>query len=242
MRLIPGLLAVYCCLAATMCQAGESLTVFFNLRPPYVSLQDDGAIAGLTGTPARQALARAGIAVNWSEMPTNRQLLTIRENTGRFCAIGWFQTADRNAFAKFTNAIYRDHGWMVLVRSGLSVEEHDSLPEVLARPGMRVMVKDKYSYGPEIDALLAQAKPAIAVSTGTTLQMLQSLGARSVDLIFVSDEEGRYLMANAISHDSRLRLLRLAHMPKGESRHIMCSRQVPDELIERLNKAIRFNR
>jgi len=242
MRLLPGLLAVYCSLAALTCQAGESLTVFYNLRPPYILLQDDGAVAGLTGTPARQALARAGIAVRWSEMPTNRQLLTIRENAGSFCAIGWFQTPDRAGFAKFTNAIYRDHGWMVLVRSGLMLGERDALPEVLARPGMRVMVKDKYSYGPEIDALLAQAKPAIAVSTGTTLQMLQSLGANSVDLIFVSDEEGRYLMSNAISQSFQLRLLRLAHMPKGESRHIMCSRQVPDELIDRLNKAIRFNR
>jgi len=242
MRLLPGLPAVYCSLAALTCQAGESLTVFYNLRPPYVSLQDDGAIAGLTGTPARQALARAGITANWSEMPTNRQLLKIRENTGSFCAIGWFQTRDRAEYAKFTHAIYRDHGWMVLVRSGLPVEERDSLPEVLARPGMRVMVKDKYSYGPAIDALLVEAKPAIAVSTGTTLQMLQSLGAHSVDLIFVSDEEGRYLMSNAISQASQFRLLRLAHMPKGESRHIMCSRQVSDELIERLNKAIRFNR
>lgn len=241
MRLLPGLLlAVYCSLAALPCQAGEPLTVFYNLRPPYVLLQDDGAPAGLTATPARQAFARAGIAVQWSEMPTNRQLSTIRENAGSFCAIGWFQTADRQAFAKFTQPIYRDHGWMVLVRSGLGLDERESLPAVLARPGFRVMVKDKYSYGPEIDALLAQTGAAVAVSTGTTLQMLQSLGAQSVDLIFVSDEEGRYLMTNAIFQSSRLRLLRLAHMPKGESRHIMCSRQVPDALIERLNNAIRI--
>jgi polar amino acid transport system substrate-binding protein len=243
MRLLPGLvLAVYCSLAAHASQAGELLTVFYNLRPPYLSLQDDGAVAGLTGTPARQAFARAGIAVKWSEMPTNRQLLSIRENSGRFCAVGWFQTGERQAFAKFSHPIYRDHGWMVLVRSSLALDEHESLPDVLARPGFRVMVKDKYSYGPEIDALLEQTKPAIAVSTGTTLQMLQSLGAHSVDLIFVSDEEGRYLMSNAVSQTGQLRLLRLAHMPKGESRHIMCSRQVPDELIERLNKAIRINR
>jgi len=243
MRLLPALsLAVYCSLAALSCRAAESLTVFYNLRPPYLLLQDDGALAGLTGTPARQAFTRAGIAVHWSEMPTNRQLLTIRENAGRFCAIGWFQTPERQGFAKFTHAIYRDHGWMVLVRAGLALEERDALPEVLARPGLRVMVKDKYSYGPEIDALLEQTRPSIAISTGTTLQMLQSLGAGSVDLIFVSDEEGRYLMSSAISQSARLRLLRLPQMPKGETRHIMCSRQVPDELIDRLNKVIRFNR
>ena len=243
MRLLPGLvLAVYCSLAARPCQAGESLTVFYNLRPPYLLLQDDGTLAGLTGAPARQAFARAGIAVQWSEMPTNRQLLTIRENAGSFCAVGWFQTPERQGFAKFTQAIYRDHGWMLLVRAGLPLDERETLPEVLSRPGLRVMLKDKYSYGLEIDALLEQTRPAIAVSTGTTLQMLQSLSARSVDVIFVSDEEGRYLMSNTLSQSAQLRLLRLARMPKGETRHIMCSRHVPDELIDRLNKAIRFNR
>lgn len=243
MRLLPGLLlAVYCSLAVGPCQAAESLTVFYNLRPPYLLLQEDGELGGLTGKPARQAFAQAGIDVNWREMPTNRQLLTIREDTGSFCAVGWFQTPERLGFAKFTHAIYRDHGWMVLVRGGLALDEHDALPEVLARPGLRVMVKDKYSYGPQIDALLEQTRPAIAVSTGTSLQMLQSLGAGSVDLIFVSDEEGHYLMDHAISRSAQLRLLRLAHMPKGETRHIMCSRKVPDALIERLNRAIRFNR
>ncbi|WP_028100633.1 substrate-binding periplasmic protein [Pseudoduganella violaceinigra] len=242
MRQLFGLaLLACCCLPQTPCKAAEPITVFFNLRPPYLLRQDDGTPAGLTGTPARQAFARAGIKVQWSEMPTNRQLLTIRENAGDYCAIGWFQTPERLQFAKFTRPIYRDQGWMVLVHAGLAVDGSETLPELLARPGLRVMVKDKYSYGPAIDALLAQAKPAIAVSTGTTLQMLQSLGARSVDLIFVSDEEGHYLLANSISQ-AGLRLLRLAQMPKGETRHIMCSRHMPDELIDRLNKAIRFNR
>jgi uncharacterized protein (TIGR02285 family) len=240
MRLPPALLLVaLCSLPGSPCRAGGAVTVFYNVRPPYLLQQEDGSPSGLTGTPARKAFARAGIAVQWAVLPTNRQLLTIRENQGLHCAVGWFHTPERDEFAKFTQPLYRDHGWMVMVHAGLAVAEGDSLSDVLARPGLRVLVKDMYSYGAAIDALLQRHKPTLAVSTGTTFQMLQSLGAQSVDLMFVSDEEGRYLMANAISHAGKLRLLRLAHMPKGETRHIMCSRHVPDALIGRLDKALR---
>jgi len=243
MRLLTRLsLAVLCCLPVASSQAGGALTVFYNVRPPYLVQEAGGAPSGLTGTPARQAFAGAGVAVQWTILPTNRQIMLIRENNGAYCAVGWFANAERGRFAKFTRAVYRDQGWMVLAHPDFALDEQLELEQVLARPGLRVLVKDKYSYGSAIDGLLARYKPTIAVSTGTTLQMLQSLGARSVDIMFVSAEEGRYLLANGGDKAGRLRLLRPARMPKGETRHIMCSRQVPDELIDKLNKAIRFNR
>lgn len=243
MRLLSGLLLLASgSLLGSPCRAGEPITVFYNVRPPYLLQQENGEPSGLTGTPAQKAFAAARLPVQWSILPTNRQIVMIRENGGRYCAVGWFQTPERDSFAKFTKPLYRDQAWMVLVHSGLALDERDSLAAVLARPGLRVMVKDKYSYGRGIDELLVRYKPSIAISTGTTVQMLQSLGAQSVDLIFVSEEEGRYLLANAISQAGQLRLLRLADMPKGETRHIMCSRHVPDEVIERLNKSIPFKR
>lgn len=35
-------------------------------------------------------------------------------------------------------------------------------------------------------------------------------------------------------------LLKFSDMPAGEKRFIMCSKQVPEDIIERLNKAITF--
>lgn len=240
--MLPGLLAVLCSLPAARSAAGQALTVFYNIRPPYLLQQEDGGPGGLTGAPARQAFRQAGLAVQWSVLPTNRQLMLIRENTGAYCAIGWFSNPERIRFAKFTRALYRDQGWMVLARADMGLAESDTLQQVLSRPGLRVLVKDMYSYGPTIDSLLERYRPTVAVSTGNTLQMLQSLTARSVDLMFVSTEEGRYLMDNASVPPGTLRLLRLADMPKGDTRHIMCSRLVPDSVIERLDKALRFKR
>jgi polar amino acid transport system substrate-binding protein len=232
------LLAVSCCLVHSQGLTQEPLTVAFNERPPYLVQREDGTPGGLTGTPALRAFQHAGVKVQWLLMPTNRQIAIVRDNLSALCVVGWFATAERRRFAKFTKPIYRDQPWMVLANADFLASERDTLAQVLARRGTRVLVKDKYSYGAEIDALLQSTKPTIAVSTGTTVQMLQSLAANTVDMMFVSEEEGRFLMSSGGPAVAHLRLLRFAAMPAGETRHIMCSMQVTDELMARLNKAI----
>ena len=70
--------------------------------------------------------------------------------------------------------------------------------------------------------------------------MVQSISMGVVDLMFVSEDEGNYLMAHAVEQAANLRLLHPKDMPKGVDRYIMCSKSVPDEVITKLNKAITF--
>jgi polar amino acid transport system substrate-binding protein len=216
------------------------ITVAYNERPPYLVATRDGSPSGLTGTPAAQAFRAAGIDVRWVRMPTNRQIAMVRENSAQYCAVGWFRNDERAQFAKFTRPIYRDHRWVAMTGLFFDASEGQPLEELMGRGGLRLMVKDKYSYGPRIDAMLSRFHPVTAVSTGSTVQMLQSLSANTVDLMFVSEEEAAYLMSLGGPHAGKLRVLNLAGMPKGEERHIMCSLNVPDELIAKLNREIVF--
>ncbi|MFA9218841.1 MAG: hypothetical protein ACEQSK_17290, partial [Sphingomonadaceae bacterium] len=104
----------------------------------------------------------------------------------------------------------------------------------------RILVKDNYSYGAQLDQLMASHHPTIAVSTAPTSKMVQSISMGVVDLMFVSEDEGHYMMANAGAHAANLRLLHPKDMPHGAERHIMCSKSVPDDVIARLNKVITF--
>jgi len=220
--------------------ACAQITVAFNERPPYLIARPDGSPSGLTGTPAAQAFRAAGVDVRWVNVPTNRQIAMVRENSTQYCAVGWFRNDERAQFAKFTRPIYRDHRWVAMTGLFFDVSEGQPLDELMSRGGVRLIVKDKYSYGPRIDALLSRFYPVTAVSTGSTVQMLQSLSANTVDLMFVSEEEAAYLMSLGGPHAGKLRVLNLGGMPKGEERHIMCSQSVPDEVIAKLNKAIAF--
>src|SRR5471030_1151474 len=130
-----------------VCHAEDTITVTYSERPPYMgSVPGDGP-SGLTGTPTVAAFRQAGIPASWTRLPTNRQLLMIREPTAKNCAIGWFWTPERELFAKFTKPIYRDKDWQVLANAAFASRGDTSLEAVLLRHETRIIVKDKFSYG-----------------------------------------------------------------------------------------------
>lgn len=233
------LLGIIGALIPTLSVAEEMVTLSYNERPPYLVPAADGSANGLTGTPAANAFKAAGIPVTWTKVPTTRQMALIKES-GLNCAIGWFKTPEREQFAKFTKAIYRDKPWIVLANKGFAMADGAKLQDVLTTKGVRVLVKEAFSYGPYIDGLLAKIKPTTTVSNGTTTQMLQLINANMVDFMFVSEEEAEYLVEQAGLKMTNFRQLRFPDMPAGDKRYIMCSKHVPDAMIVKLNKAITF--
>ena len=226
--------------AAQSAQDGDPITIMYSERPPY--MDDSGPMPpqGLTATPTAHAFKIAGVSSVWSKIPTNRQLAVVREGMGKACAVGWFWTAERSRFAKFTRPIYRDKDWYILTNVDFAARGYKSLGEMLSHKETRVLVKDQYTYGEQLDKLMHQYHPTVASSTASTTKMLQSISMGAVDLMFVSEDEGNYLMAHAGEHAARLRLLHPHDMPRGPERYIMCTREVPDDVITRLNKAITF--
>jgi len=233
------LCAVLCCVSTTAQASEASVQVLYSERPPYMMASPDGGPSGLTGTPGTRAFKLAGIPTRWLALPTNRQLLVVRDGSTPSCAIGWFRTPEREQYAKFTRAIYHDKVWTVLARSSLADKGDTSLQELMQRKDVRILVKDNYSYGSELDKLLARRNTVIAVSTAPTMKMVQSISLGAADMMFVSEEEGAYILEHHPAEQTRqLRLLRFKDMPRGPERHIMCSKTVPDALIARLNQAI----
>jgi polar amino acid transport system substrate-binding protein len=220
----------------TQDRTAERITLHFNERPPYMVAAADGTATGLSATPARQAFAAAGIAVRWAQTPTTRQLSVIRDNEGLDCAIGWFRKPDREAFAKFSKPIYRDRPTVVLAHAAFVPERR--LADLLRRPGVTVLVKDNYSYGAMIDALLAEKRAFVLSTTAENQQMLRMVAERRVDMMFAAEEEAQHLLGRAGIAARGLQLLRFDDVPIGERRHLMCSKRVPDALLERLNAAI----
>jgi len=226
--------------AAAPAQAAEPMELYWFDRPPYM-LQRPGSdeVSGLTATPAAQAFRSAGIGFRWVSLPTMRQLVTLKEGNQPACAVGWFRNPEREQQFKFTAPIYRDQPTVALARA-------DYLPAstpagTLRQPGVSVLLKDGFSYGPVIDQLLVQFGPERVVTSAETLSMANMIAAHRANLMFAAEEEASYLLEQA-EHEARLpyplKIIRFADLPPGERRHILCSRATPDDLIERLNKAI----
>lgn len=221
-------------------QAGDTIIATYSERPPYLLQAAGGPPGGLTGAPAAAAFQAAGIDVVWSQLPTNRQLAMIKDPAARSCALGWFRTPERELYSKFTKAIYRDKDWVLLARADYAAGEDITLETLLQRPNTRVLVKDNYSYGAHIDAMMARLKPNVVVTTSSPAQMMQSLSAGVVDFTYASQEEAQYLLALGGEAAKHLHMLKPRDMPRGGERYIMCGKGVPDEVIARLNKVITF--
>ncbi|MGQ0711907.1 MAG: substrate-binding periplasmic protein [Rhodoferax sp.] len=224
--------------AGPLALAQSLLKIQYNERVPYQVTQDNGTVTGLTATPIARALLEAGIPHQWEKVPTNRQLANIKANTDTVCGVGWFQNPERLQFAKFSRPVYRDQPTVLLARSGFAVPERSTLEAVLARPGVRVLVKDNYSYGPFIDGLLARLQPHLVKTTSENAAMVAMVRLERADFMFISEEEAPVVMAEAGLAPKDLQIARAADMPKGERRHLMCSPLVSDDTLRRLNQAL----
>lgn len=229
-----------CVLFPHLNRAEDKILLYYNDRPPYLIPAADGSATGLTATPAGNAFRAAGIPFTWVKVPTNRQLLNIKSNNGMHCGVGWFKNPEREQFAKFTKAIYRDMPTIALANIAFQTKPGAKLTEVLAGKDLRVLAKDNFSYGPLIDGLLSKLKPTILRTTNENSFMVEMIRLDRADLMFVAEEEANFLAEEAGSSIDEFHLIKFQDMPPGEKRYIMCSKQVPDQIIDRLNKGIDF--
>ncbi|MFZ6656928.1 substrate-binding periplasmic protein [Undibacterium sp. TJN19] len=221
-------------------QADDKVILNYNVRPPYIVEETDGSASGLTATPAANAFKAAGIAFTWAKIAPNRQLAMVQENTQKNCAVGWYKTEEREAFARFSKAIYRDKPPVLLLNSSFKIKDNTRLEEILGMAGIKVLVKEKFSYGHFIDNALAKIKPHTVVSNGTNTQMLQLLAAKSADLMFAAPEEASYLIEQSAMGKDKFLQFKPTDMPDGGERYIICSKNVGEETMAKLNKVISF--
>jgi polar amino acid transport system substrate-binding protein len=226
--------------ALSSAQAAEPLELYWFERPPYMGRRATGdEVEGLTATPAVAAFTAAGIPFRWVSLPTVRQLVTLKEGRRPACAVGWFRNAEREQQFKFTAPIYRDRPTVAIARADYLPAP--TLAATLRQPGVSVLVKDGFSYGAVIGPLLDEYRPERVVTSAETLAMANMIAGHRADLMFAAEEEASYLLEQT-GHEARLpyplKIVRFTDLPPGERRYILCSKATPDELIERLNKAI----
>lgn len=233
------LVAVSGLLSGSAALAGSPITLYFEERAPYLVRSGD-SVKGLTANPAAQAFKAADLAFVWEPSSMSRQLHLLRQNQGPHCVVGWFKTAERLAFAKFTKPIYRDGPVVALARRDFSLGPGRTLEDALSVPGVRVLVRGKYSYGAYIDNALGRIQPELIVSAVPNMQMIDLLNGNRADFMFASEEEAALLLRKAAYKATGLHIVRFSDVLPGMERHIACTRSVPDGIINRLNQAITF--
>jgi polar amino acid transport system substrate-binding protein len=216
----------------------QALTLHYQERAPYSVTQPDGTVTGLVATPAAQALTQAAVVFVWARTPSQRQLALIQEGEGLHCGVGWFRNPERAALGKFSKPLYRDKPFGALARNDSALRNGMRGAEALALAGDALLLKEGYSYGPQLDRLISGLTLPPAKTSAETQQMLRMLVAGRAGWIIVTPEESQALRDEAGPAGVGLRQVVFADISAGEPRHLYCNKAVPDAWLARVDQAL----
>ena len=221
--------------------AQEPVQIFYEERVPYAVTSEEGKVEGLTATPITVAFEKAGIPIQWRNMPFKRQLITIKANKTFACGIGWFKKPEREEFARFSDPIYQDRPTIVIGKKESNIlSKYSTVEDLVKANNIKLLVKDSFSYGKYLDALIDKYSPNKLVVVGSSnLEMLQLLLVGRADYFFVAEEEAEEMIRSAGYSISDFTFHHYKDMPSGNFRYLACSQNVPSEMMNRINNSLR---
>lgn len=235
----PGLLlATPLLLAATLASA-QSVTVAWRDKAPYYYLED-GLEKGFMLAYAKQLFANAGVDAQFVREPHKRIWSRFADGTRNYCSIAWYRLPEREEIAQYSQPIYTDPPQTILVAPGAveRVRTHATLASLLADPTLTLGVIDGVSYGSELDARIRQSANQIMRRTVPTSNMVQMLAAGRASYLLTDRNDWNYLRPRN-KQLARLVQYEVPDQPPGLKRYVLCSRDVPAAVMDRLNQAIR---
>lgn len=217
---------------------GNVITLHYNERPPYLVTTASG-VGGLTGGPATVVFEKSNLPFQWKQTPSKRQIHLLQQNKSRDCLVGWFKNQEREQFARYTLPIYQDRPQIALARfDNDRIPAVGSVRDIFTDTGLNLLVKDGYSYGDFLDGKIAEYDPLRTVTTVENSEMLKMIHARHADYFLIAPEEAEGLISSSEFDRHDFKLVHFDDIPNGEKRYILCSMQVEDWVIDRLNSAI----
>jgi len=217
----------------------EALVVYYHERRPYY-VTTRHQVHGLIADRVNWVFKEAGIPYEWRKTPAKRELEMIRTDEQRACAVGWFKTPEREAFGHFTLPIYLDTPTMVIARSdNEQIHSGRPLEETLTNRRLRLLRKDGYSYGEFIDDRLKRYTPREVVTTAENIGMIKMIHSHRADYFFIAREEAEDLILCSELPIEDFQIIHFSDMPPGNKRYLICSPQVEEMTLLRLNRAIK---
>ncbi len=214
------------------------IKVYYYERFPYYYTLSNGKPAGILIDITKKIFDSAKIKYKFYKVPVKR-ILHILEKASFSCSPGWYFTKERAKIFKYTIPIYRSGPIVAIFNSKIS-----NLPEEIS---LKDILKSEYSlglisgfkYGKIIDNALKKYKPKnIQYFTITPKQLIFMVAKKRVDYTFFSEEHIKYFIEKNSFLKEELKLVKIKEIKKGELRYIICSKDVSDSIIKKLNEQI----
>jgi ABC-type amino acid transport substrate-binding protein len=189
---------------------------------------------------AEMVVKDSGISGHWISLPNKRLMYEIQQERPNFCVAGAGITPEREKVGKFTLPFFEDHMIAVLaLPSGRAkLDRARSFEELVAQGDTTFLGYIGMNYGTQVTAQVDKLGDRLVAAPRSTTQMLDMLVAGRAEFALLPYEYAtNYLTAR---HDRGQYLVRTyPDMHRDFHTAFLCSRKVPDEVIAKLNEAIR---
>ncbi len=236
---LPAFLLVF---LLALCPALESqaqpIVVAYPDRPPYNYTQD-GQPQGTLYELAKLVFARAGIEVVFQELPSKRILAELGKKNSPMCSFGWFKTAERETFARFSLPISQDAPLvaLALAKDRARFEGKDSLGALSADPELTLGLIRSWSYGSYVDGLVRKHPAGVLDIPARQQQALMLAHGRFSYTLARESEVEKVIGLSGLTPEAFL-ILPLTDLRERPKRYILCGGGVAAEVLARIDAAI----
>ena len=218
--------------------AKPSLTIYYFERPPFYFTDSDNKASGILIDITKNILDKANIKYTFISLPAKRVLSYLKTST-KACSPGWFFTDNRAKIFKYTLPIYRSLPIVAVInkkkwKKGVKSVSIDNLLKM----NLSLALKSGFKYGEIIEKKLKKYPGKIKKYTIKTDNLLKMIVVGRIDYTFLSLENVTDFLSNNSYASGKLTVVYLNEIKKGKLRYLLCSKDVSDQIIERINKAI----
>lgn len=219
--------------------AEPELTVAYFEHPPY-TYEKNGQASGFLMDLTRNILKEAGISATFVSLPPNRILEKIRSSQKNFCSVGWFRTLERDAYAIFSQPIYRDKGLVVLTtaRKAPKLHRHSTLRSLFRDSSLVLGQLEAVSFGETVDRLKKETRvPTLPVSSKQGV-ILHLIALDRASYMIAAPEELSALLQTPDAPKEQFVILKMDDTPWGNLRYLMFSPNMSPGMLDKINAAI----
>lgn len=217
------------------------LSLLYYEQPPLTHTDSNGKAAGQFITPLHDILKSAGITPHFEPTPAQRIFAELKANRRPFCAPGWYWSVERAEFAKFSAPYQLDEPLHFFASKEIAsqLKALGSLDALLKNPDYALVQTQNFTAGPMLAARLQRQNTPVNLQRVPDREALFSrLKSGHADYTLMRESVWRYEKARHPELADQFILFDYAQTPDRIKLYLMCSRQLDDALLERLNRAI----
>lgn len=212
------------------------LQIVFEEYEPFFHQEDDGTASGLYGSLATEVFSHAGIDIRWQRVSFNRLIRMLQQDQRPACAVGYGHEEERSKFARVSELFVKGAPIVLIARPAVAprLRDHGSLKRVITDP----TVKGAFVALPESRSLFDDAPDQLArhlLVNVEDAQLFDMVATGRADFAMLNRDTAQFLNK---ARGGVLEIVTLDDLTKTTDRFIMCSRAVPEQVMDRINEGI----